>query len=102
MAEVPANEQMWMCSECGREYTKAPLINVGRHASLACSCGATNTIEEFVRMPGLRCSQCFSVGIDQGGGTACEGRGMGKLHPRRGKDLVWLVARVDEHREPGA
>lgn len=102
MADVPANEQLWMCEDCGAEYKRAPVIDIGPHASLMCSCGATNTIREFVRMPGLRCPQCFHVSIDQGGGIACEGRAMDRLHFSRPKELVWLIARVEEAREKPA
>lgn len=99
MAEVPTNEQMWLCEECGREYAKPPVIQVGRHAALACSCGATNTVREFLRMPGLRCPECFHLSIDQGGGIACEGRSMGQQHTSRPMHLIWLVARAEEARE---
>jgi DNA-directed RNA polymerase subunit RPC12/RpoP len=97
MAEVPAPEQMWTCGSCGREYDQPPEL-AGTDA-ISCGCGEINTLQEWIRLPGLRCSTCHRISVDEGGGTACGGLDMSKPHPLKPTDRIWIVGRIEGARE---
>lgn len=94
MARVQDREIKWRCSlHCEYDDLPEPWSDgpaCKRHGLM---------LRPVVKLPALECETCGNIGIDGGGGIACEGRALDKPHSSRPMRMIWLTAWADGIRE---